>query len=236
MRFTVVTLFPELFDGFVGTSIIKRAIEDGKITVDFVNPRDFATDKHKTVDDTPYGGGQGMLMKIEPVVAAIRSVDATRADDPNRRGERASRQRSILMGARGRRFNHQVAEELAKDDHLVFVCGRYEGIDERVLEYVDEEISLGDFVLTGGELAAATMIDAVARLIPGVLGHDLSAVEESHSTPGVLEHGHYTRPVEFEGHTVPDVLMSGNHPEIAKWREEQSRSRSANQSTDSTNS
>lgn len=234
MRFTVVTLFPELFDGFVGTSIIKRAIEDGKITVDFVNPRDFATDKHKTVDDTPYGGGQGMLMKIDPVVGALRSVNATRADDPNREGERPAGQRSILMGARGRRFNQQVAQELAdSEEHLVFVCGRYEGIDERVLEYVDEEISLGDFVLTGGELAAATMIDAVARLLPGVLGHDLSAVEESHSTPGVLEHGHYTRPVEFEGHSVPEVLMSGNHPEIAKWREEQSKKRS--KKTDTSN-
>lgn len=230
MRFTVVTLFPELFDGFVGTSIIKRAIEDGKITVDFVNPRDFATDKHKTVDDTPYGGGQGMLMKIEPVVSALRSVNATVETDEHREGERPAGQRAILMGARGRRFNHQVAEELSKDDHLVFVCGRYEGIDERVLDYVDEEISLGDFVLTGGELAAATMIDAVARLLPDVLGHNLSAVEESHSTPGILEHGHYTRPVEFEGKRVPDILMSGNHPEIAKWREEQSQERSKKES------
>lgn len=226
MRFTIVTIFPELFDGIIGTSILKRAIEDAKIQVDFVNPRDFAVDKHKTVDDTPYGGGQGMLMKVEPIVAALRSVHATVEND-SAAVERPEGQHTMLMGARGRRFTQQVATEFAEQyDHLVFVCGRYEGVDERVLEYVDEEVSLGDFVLTGGELAAATIVDAVARLVPDVLGHDLSAVEESHSREGYIEHPHYTRPEEFEGHRVPDVLLSGNHAEIAKWREEQSKKKS----------
>lgn len=231
MRFTIVTIFPEIFDGVIATSILKRAIDDAKIQVDFVNPRDYATDKHKTVDDTPYGGGQGMLMKVEPIVAALRNVNATVATDPQRTltiGERPPRQRTVLMGARGRRFTQQVAAELSEQyDHIVFVCGRYEGVDERVLEYIDEEISLGDFVLTGGELAAATMMDAVARLVPEVLGHDLSAVEESHSTEGYIEHPHYTRPEEFEGHRVPDILLSGNHGEIAKWRQEQSKQQSS---------
>ncbi len=212
MRFDIVTIFPELFGSIFDTSILKRAIADGKVEVRLHNPRDFATDKHRTVDDTPYGGGQGMLMKVEPIVAALKGID------------RLSRSRSYLMSAKGDRFVQATAKGLSEElDQLILVCGRYEGVDERVLEYLDGELSIGDFVLTGGELGAAVVVDAVARLLPGVLGHAESAVEESHSEPGYLEYPHYTRPEEFEGHRVPDVLLSGNHEAIEKWRKEQSK-------------
>lgn len=211
MRFSIVTIFPEMFNSVFGTSILKRAVADGVIEVRFANPRDKATDKHKVVDDTPYGGGPGMVMKVEPLAKAIKGL------------RKKKKHRVILLSAKGERFTQQKAQQLAhKYDELVLVCGRYEGVDERVLEYVDEELSIGDYVLTGGELGAMVVADAVSRLVPGVLGDAESAVDESHSTPGYIEYPHYTRPEVYDGHRVPPVLLSGDHAAIAKWRKEQS--------------
>jgi tRNA (guanine37-N1)-methyltransferase len=212
MRFDIVTIFPEMLSSVFGDSILKRAIDDGKIEVRFWNPRDYATDKHKTVDDTPYGGGPGMVMKVEPLAAVLGTID------------RLERSRALLMSARGERLVQAGARGLSQElDQLILVCGRYEGVDERVLEYLDGEISIGDFVLTGGELGAAVIVDSVARLLPGVLGDDASSLEESHSTEGYLEYPQYTRPEEFDGKKVPEILLSGNHGAIEEWRKEQSR-------------
>lgn len=212
MRFDVVTIFPEMFDSVLGTSILKRAIDDKLIEVRFCNPRDKATDKHKTVDDTPYGGGPGMVMKVEPIARTLKSI------------RRKKNSRTILLSAKGPRFTQQKAAQLGNEyDQLIFVCGRYEGVDERVKQYIDEELSIGDFVLTGGELGAMVVIDAVSRLIPGVLGHNESATEESHSIPGYIEYPHYTRPEEYDGQSVPPVLLSGNHQAIEEWRKKNAK-------------
>lgn len=212
LRIDVLTLFPEMFDSVLNTSILKRAAAKQKIEVRFFNPRDKATDKHNTVDDTPYGGGPGMVMKVEPIVRTLRSI------------RKRKRVRVVLLSAKGRRFTQVIAREYATSfDQLIVICGRYEGIDERVLDCVDEELSIGDFVLTGGELGALVVIDAVTRLLPGVLGKDASSVDESHATPGYLEYPHYTRPEIFEGKRVPDVLLSGNHKAIAEWRKKQAK-------------
>lgn len=213
MRFDLLTIFPHMLDSMVHESILARAQEAGHIEFHAHNIRDYATDKHKTVDDTPYGGGQGMVMKVEPIHAALQAIP------------RKENARVVLLSAKGRRLTQAVAQEYADTvDQMIFVCGRYEGVDERVRNYIDDEISIGDYVLTGGELGAAVVIDAVARLLPGVLGHELSAVEETHSTPGYIEHPQYTRPVEYDGHQVPDVLRSGDHGAIDAWRHEQSTS------------
>lgn len=209
MNFTVLTLFPEMFECFWENSIIRRALEQKFISASTVNIRDFATDRHRTVDDRPYGGGCGMVMKPEPLAAAIRSVKKPDS-------------RAVLLSPQGRRFDQSLAEDMAGEKELVFVCGRYEGIDDRIcLDFIDDEISIGDYVLTGGELAVMVVIDAVTRLIPGVLGGDDSAEKDSFSD-GLLEHGHFTRPGVFEGEGVPDVLLSGNHREIEQWRLENS--------------
>ena len=207
MRIDVLTLFPEMFAP-LDHSIIGRAIEQKRLAVGYVNPRDFTTDRHRTVDDYPYGGGPGMVMKPEPIFLAAESV--ARPDSA-----------IILMSPAGRVFSQRIAAELAEREHLVLICGHYEGVDERVREQlVTDEISIGDYVLTGGELAAMVVIDAVARLLPGVLGHAESAGDESHSA-GVLEYPQYTRPPEFRGWPVPERLLSGHHAEIAKWRRRQ---------------
>jgi len=205
MRFTVLTLFPEMFTP-LQESILKRARDSGLIGINLINFRAYAPGKHRNVDDVPYGGGVGMVLKPEPLFAAVRDL-------PKPTGRR----RIILLSPQGKVFRHKTAVEWSQYDELVFLCGHYEGFDERVRELADEESSLGDFVLTGGELAAMAMIDAVARLIPGVLGESLSCVEESHSDQ-LLEYPHYTRPMDFEGRTVPDVLLSGHHAQIARWR------------------
>ncbi|MFH1426523.1 MAG: tRNA (guanosine(37)-N1)-methyltransferase TrmD [Candidatus Kerfeldbacteria bacterium] len=211
MRFDVITIFPELFDSFLDTSIVKRAIADKKIEVRFFNPRDKTTDKHNTVDDTPYGGGPGMVMKVEPIAKTIRSI------------RKKKRSRVILLSAKGKRFTQQKAKILAKNyDQLIFVCGRYEGVDERVLHYVDEEISIGDYVMTGGEPGVMVIVDVVSRLVPGVLGAEASLDEESHGTPGYLEYPQYTRPEEYDGKKVPKILLSGDHGAIAEWRKKHS--------------
>jgi len=204
----LLTIFPELFGGPLATGPIRIAREKGLLDVAVHNLRDYATDKHCVVDDVPYGGGQGMVMKPEPLVAAIEHVAA--ADTPRR----------ILLAARGERFSQAKAAELAGRPTLLLVCGRYEGIDARVSSVVDEEISIGDYVLSGGELAALVVLDAVVRLIPGVLGNEVSAVDDSFAT-GLLEGPQYTRPAVFRGVQVPDVLLSGDHAAVARWRREE---------------
>ena len=211
MKFVVLTIFPEMFDPFWDHGIIRRAIDQKKIFASTLNIRDCAADKHHVTDDRPYGGGSGMVMKPEPLAGAIRAA--------NRKVPSA---KTILLTPQGRVFNQKVAAELASFDELVLVCGRYEGVDERISHaLIDYEISLGDFVLTGGELAAMVIIDAVTRLIPGTLGGEDAAANDSFSN-GLLEHAHYTRPQSFEGNKVPEVLLSGHHQEIENWRLESS--------------
>jgi tRNA (guanine37-N1)-methyltransferase len=209
IKFTVLTLFPEMFVP-VQESILKRAQEANLMELQLINFRDYALSKHKNVDDVPYGGGAGMVLKPEPLFAAVRDL-------PPASGTR----RIVLMSPQGQRFHHQKAKEWSQMDELVFICGHYEGFDERIRSLVDEEASLGDFVLTGGELAAMVMMDAVARLVPGVLGESASAEEDSHSA-GLLEYPQYTRPSEFEGMKVPEVLLSGHHARIEAWRRKES--------------
>ena len=211
MQFAVLTLFPEMFSAFVGAGIVKRAIEHQYILVEAINIRDFAKDRHRTVDDRPYGGGCGMVMKPEPVAEAIRYA--------RRKHPEAY---TVLLTPQGRLLNQRVAQKLAGCNSLILVCGRYEGMDERVREHlVDDEVSIGDYVLTGGELAAMVVIDAVTRLIPGALGGEHSAQEDSFST-GLLEYPQYTRPRSYEGLNVPEVLLSGDHSAIRQWRRQAS--------------
>lgn len=195
-----------MFDTYLNESIMKRAQKKRLVSFHFHDLRNFTTDKHHSVDDRPYGGGPGMVMKVEPVYKALKAV-------PKR-----WKRRVLLMSAKGKIFTQQDAKRLSKYKQLVIVCPRYEGVDERVVDYVDEEISIGEYVLTGGELPAMVVMDAVARLIPGVLGKDESSLDESHSVPGILEYPHYTRPEVFRGKRVPKVLLGGDHRKIAAWR------------------
>ena len=226
MRVDVVTLFPELFAQFWEVSFVGRAREGGQLSSRTRSPRDFGIGKHRSVDDTPYGGGSGMVMRVDCIVAALESLDADAPD-----GVRARR---VLLTPQGAPFRQARAIELATMPALALVCGRYEGFDERIRSFVDEELSLGDFVMTGGEVAAMAVIEAVVRLLPGVLGNEGSTVEESHSpaSGGLLEYPHYTRPAEFRGAEVPEVLKNGNHAAIAAWRAEQSRARTAERRPD----
>lgn len=209
MRIDILTLFPGMFRGPFEESIIKRAVERGLLEIGIHNIRDFAPGRHRVADDYPYGGGAGMVMKPEPVFAAVEAV-------------RRPDSRVILMTPQGRLFTQSTAQDLSRLDHLVLLCGHYEGVDERVRDHlVDDELSIGDYVLTGGELPAMVVVDAVARLVPGVLGAGESAVEESFAA-GLLEYPHYTRPPDFRGWRVPQVLLSGNHARISRWRREQS--------------
>ena len=214
MRFDILTLFPALCDSVLSESIIGRARKSGAIDVKCHNIRDYANNKHNRVDDTPYGGGMGMLMAAPPVVACHEAVTADKAD-----GERVY---TVYMSPKGTVFNQKVAKRLGEYDRLVVLCGHYEGIDQRAIDLiVDEEISIGDFVVTGGEIPACIVVDAVARLLPGVLS-DNECFEIESFSDGRLEYPQYTRPYDFRGEKVPDVLLSGNHGEIAKWRREQS--------------
>ena len=211
MRFDVITLFPELFEQTASMGVVGRAISSNRIQLNTWNPRDFTTDVHRTVDDRPFGGGPGMVMKVEPLGKAIQSA-VNDSDEPAK---------VIYLSPQGRKLDQQGVEYLAKCSRLVLLAGRYEGVDERVLEsHVDEEWSIGDFVLSGGELPALVMIDAVSRTLPDVLGHECSALEDSF-VEGLLDHPHYTRPDVFGGVGVPDVLLSGDHKKIAVWREKQ---------------
>ncbi len=219
MRIDIVTLFPNVFFGPFAESIIARAIKDGLITINTVNPRDFTEDKHRTVDDTPYGGGPGMLMMAEPLCKAI---EFCRKEDSL----------VVLTSPSGEVFNQKMAKELSCRKHLIIVCGHYEGVDERVKELlIDKEISIGDYVLTSGNIPAMVIVDSIARLLPGVLGDDASSEDESF-TNGLLEYQQYTKPLEFRGLKVPDVLLSGNHKKIREWREEQSLLRTKKSRTD----
>ena len=210
-QFFVLTLFPEMIQQTLSHSIMGRAQKEGHISVEAINIRDYTLNKQKHVDDYPYGGGAGMVMQAQPIYDAYQSI-----------AEKAQGARVVYMTPQGRPFTQRIAEELSKEENLVFLCGHYEGIDERIIEeIVTDEISLGDFVLTGGELAAITIIDAVSRLVPGVLGKEDSFADESFSD-GLLEYPQYTRPPVFHGKEVPEILLSGHHANIAKWRREQS--------------
>ncbi|WCF10251.1 tRNA (guanosine(37)-N1)-methyltransferase TrmD [Paenibacillus thiaminolyticus] len=261
MRIDVLTIFPEMCEGVFRSSILGKAQEKGLVTLNAVNFRDYSENKHQTVDDYPYGGGGGMVLKPEPIFAAVEAMIAQQAeaertqlreeghtpaaddsDVPNvpnstdglngpNRLER-KRPRVILMCPQGETFTQAKAEELAQESHLILVCGHYEGYDERIREHlVTDELSIGDYVLTGGELPAMVVTDSVVRLLPGVLGNESSAVTDSFST-GLLEYPHYTRPADFRGWTVPDVLLSGHHAKVEQWRKEQSLRRTVERRPD----
>lgn len=214
MRIDVLTLFPEMFDGVFGASILGKAKDKGIVSLEAINFRAYSNNKHNTVDDYPYGGGGGMVLKAEPVFSAVEDLMAKTSE--------GSRPRIVLMCPQGESFTQRKAEELSKEEHLILICGHYEGYDERIREHlVTDELSIGDYVLTGGEIPAMTVIDSVVRLLPGVLGNETSAVTDSYST-GLLEYPHYTRPQVFRDWEVPEVLMSGHHSNIEAWRREQS--------------
>ena len=211
MRISVLTLFPGMIEGVIQESLLKRAIENGKLKVAIYDIRDFAKNKHRQVDDTPFGGGNGMVMMVQPVFDCMEAAQAACQVKPHR----------VYLSPRGKMLDNSVVKRLAQMEEIVLLCGHYEGIDERISEaLIDEEISLGDFVLTGGEIAALAIIDSVARFLPGVLGNEASAQEDSFNQ-GLLEYPQYTRPREFRGQSVPDILLSGDHQKIAKWRREQ---------------
>jgi tRNA (guanine37-N1)-methyltransferase len=221
MRWTVLTLFPEMFDSVTTGSLFGKAREKGLLQVEVVNFRDFATGRHKVVDDSPFGGGAGMLIKVEPVA---RALDAVREKD--------AAVRVILLSPQGAVLTQAVARRLATHSHLALLCGRYEGVDERIRTLVDEELSIGDYVLSGGEPAAWVLMDAVSRLVPGVLGCTDSIREESFSDAGLLEYPQYTRPRSFRGMEVPEVLISGDHAAVARWRRQQAELRTAQRRPD----
>jgi tRNA (guanine37-N1)-methyltransferase len=207
MQFDVLTIFPEIFHGVFEFGIIRRAVEAGLITINIHDLREFTADRHRMVDDRPFGGGAGMVMKPEPLFRAIETITHD-----------APQMRVVLMSPQGRLFNQQTAEEVSKDARVLLICGRYEGIDERVIEnLVTDEISIGDYVLSGGEIPAMVVVDAVTRLLPGALGCEQSAEQDSFSS-GMLDYPHYTRPAEYRGLKVPEILLSGHHQEIEKWR------------------
>ncbi len=214
VRFDFLTIFPEIFTSYLNESILRRAQKKKKVSFYFHDLRDFTTDKHRTVDDRTYGGGVGMLMKVEPIFTALKALPKNK------------RRRVLLMSAKGKTFTQADAKRLSKYTQMVIVCPRYEGVDERVLNYVDEEVSIGNYVLTGGELPAMVVADAITRLLPGVLGKDESSVDESHTQAGVVEYPQYTRPEVFKHKRVPKDLLSGNHKNIATWRKRMKRYRS----------
>jgi tRNA (guanine37-N1)-methyltransferase len=217
IRFDVLTLFPDLFQGYLTQSLLKLAIQQGLVQVHLWNIRDWSKDKHQKVDDRPFGGGPGMVLMPEPVIDCVEAVQA-KAEPPGK---------AVMLTPAGRRLTQRVVEELATHPRLLLLCGRYEGFDDRIRQLLDPlEVSVGDFVCNGGEVPAMVVIDTVIRLIPGVLGHGESATDESHSDPGRIEYPQFTRPRVFRGLEVPEILLSGNHGAIAKWRAEQSRLRS----------
>lgn len=218
MIFRILTIFPEFFEGPFKHGVVAKAAESGLIQIHIHDLRDWTHDRHRTVDDRPFGGGEGMLLKPGPIFEAVEAIWPTRSNG----------QRLALLSAQGRRFDQETARRFSQYQELFLICGRYEGVDERVAEHLaDEEISIGDFVLSGGELGAAMVVDAVARLLPGVLGNQDSTVQESFSEPDLLDCPQYTRPAEFRGWKVPDTLLSGNHEEIRRWRREAARAKTA---------
>jgi len=230
MTFHIITIFPNIFNSYFNESILKRAQKNKLINIKIHNLRDWTTDKHKTVDDAPFGGGAGMVMKIEPLYKALR--DTT----PLPKGGRGVKSKIILLSAKGKTWNQQKTKKYSKLKNIILVCGRYEGVDERITKFIDEEISIGDYVLTGGEIGAMAIIDSITRLLPGSLGNADSAKNESHAIPGVLEHPQYTRPEVFVATPpkkggrgiklrVPKVLLSGNHKKISEWRAKHSKTK-----------
>jgi tRNA (guanine37-N1)-methyltransferase len=212
MHIDILTLFPEMIEGFLESSILKKAQEKNKFSYNLINFRDYTANKHRKVDDYPYGGGAGMVLTPQPVFDAVDAILEKKKTKP----------RIVLLCPQGERYTQRKAEELAEEDHLIFICGHYEGYDERIRTgLATDEISIGDYVLTGGELGAMVVVDSVVRLLPDVLGNESSAAEDSFST-GLLEHPHYTRPAAYRGMTVPDVLLSGDHAKIEKWRKTES--------------
>jgi tRNA (guanine37-N1)-methyltransferase len=232
MRIDIVTLFPEICRAPLSESMMKRAKDKQIVDLHIHNLRDWTTDKHHVVDDAPFGGGQGMVMKPEPIFAAVEALKQTPNSDVLRAGTQrptsnvqVQRPKVILMSPAGRRFDQQIATQLSEEPHLIIISGHYEGVDHRVIEHlIDLEISIGDYVLTNGAIAAVVLVDSIVRLLPGTLGHEQSAEDESFSD-GLLEAPQYTRPAEFRGWKIPEVLLSGNHAEIAKWRKEQALKR-----------
>jgi tRNA (guanine37-N1)-methyltransferase len=229
MTFHIITIFPKIFDSYFNESIIKRALKNNLINIKVHNLRDWTSDKHKTVDDSPFGGGAGMVMEIEPLYKALKAI--------KQESNKTRKQKIVLLSAKGKRWNQQLAKKYSRLKNIVLVCGRYEGVDERITKFIDQEISIGDYVLTGGEIGALAMIDSITRLLPDALGNADSAKYESHSTPGVLEYPQYTRPEVFTAspltrgaggvksklYRVPKVLLSGNHKKIAEWRQKKSK-------------
>jgi tRNA (guanine37-N1)-methyltransferase len=216
MKFHLLTIFPDIFDSYLNESILRRAQDKKIVKFQIHNLRDWAADKHKTVDDTPYGGGAGMLMKIEPLYAALRDIKKlSKKTKPAKKG-------IILLSAAGKKWDQARAQKYAKLEEVILICGRYEGVDARIKNFIDEEISVGDYVLTGGELPALTIIDSIVRLLPGVLGNRASLVEESHAPTGLREYPQYTRPEIFKAggkkYAVPKILLSGDHRKIKEWR------------------
>ncbi len=228
MRIDIITLFPEMFTGPLSESILKRAQDAGRVSIHLHQHRDYAIDKHGTVDDTPYGGGAGMVLKVDVLDAAIQAVKVKGQEEGN------IDPYVLLMTPQGRVFKQIVAKEFSTKPWLIFVCGHYEGFDERVRSLVDDEISIGDYILTGGELPAAVITDAIVRLLPGVLGKEASHQDESHEH-NLLEYPHYTRPEQYQGQTVPDILKSGNHAAINAWRQTQSVQRTKERRPELTN-
>jgi len=210
LKFSVLTLFPEIFDSFLKTSIFGRAIKNEIVKCDILNIRDFSQNKHKRVDDYPYGGGRGMVMQVEPLLLCLESIANFKSS------------KVIYLSPKGKLLNQESIKKFAKEESIILVCGHYEGIDQRFIDnFVDEEVSIGDYVLTGGEIPAMVFMDSVSRMINGVLSDEECFIDESHYS-GLLEYPHYTRPSEYRGYKVPDVLLSGNHREIEKWRKEKS--------------
>lgn len=235
MKVDVLTLFPEMFDGVFNSSILGKAQAKGIVSLNAINFREYAGNKHGTVDDTPYGGGGGMVLKPEPIFRAVEDLlgmNGEQEDRSHSHSQSTKQPRVILMCPQGETFTQSKAEELAKEEHLIFICGHYEGYDERIREHlVTDELSIGDYVLTGGEIPAMVVIDSVARLLRGVLGNENSAVTDSFST-GLLEYPHYTRPVEFRGWKVPDILLSGHHANVAVWRRKEALRRTLHRRPD----
>lgn len=239
--FDIITIFPQIFDSYFGESIIKRARQAGIVEIRTHDLRDYSPNKHRNVDDTPYGGGAGMVMQVEPIYNCVNAVKSQFPISNSQKisGDQIStdkkiqdsKTRVILFSAKGKRYTQADAKRLAKYEQLILVCGRYEGVDERVAQHIaDEELSIGDYVLTGGEIPAMVVIDSIARLLPGVLGNAESAEVESHSKEGYLEYPQYTKPESFQGWEVPKILLSGNHGEIERWRREMSKDKRGDKS------
>ena len=222
MTFHIITIFPDIFNSYFNESILKRAQTNNLINIKIHNLRDWTRDKHKTVDDAPFGGGAGMVIKIEPLYKALQSIAPLNQD-----GKGDLKSKIILLSAKGKTWNQRLVKSYAKLDNIILICGRYEGVDERITKFIDEDISIGDYVLTGGEIGAMAIIDSIARLLPGALGNVDSAKFESHVAPGVLEYPQYTRPEVFtadgKSYCAPKILLSGNHKKIAAWRAKKSK-------------